>query len=197
MTKTANADTLVVMRHATVTIGLLAGLLLLDLFLNAAAVDPRAAVVTLLRPSIDLLVIGALLLGAAQAGAGGPGRSGGANISHRIIRGIVCLYVVGIAVHILARRFGLSTVVTLIGAGGAALAAGWALLVLGAAAVAVLAWIASGLVTRGFSAVLARSIFLLVLALLAVIHVLTGNRVFSSSEIPRIVREITVIFRQG
>ncbi|HEY9595051.1 MAG TPA: hypothetical protein VHE79_11275, partial [Spirochaetia bacterium] len=69
--------------------------------------------------------------------------------------------------------------------------------VLGAAAVAVIAWIAGGLVTRGFSTVLTRSIFLLALALFAVIHVLAGNRVFSSSEIPRIVREIPMLFHQG
>ncbi|HEY9593637.1 MAG TPA: hypothetical protein VHE79_04110, partial [Spirochaetia bacterium] len=89
------------MRRATVIIGLLVGLLLLDLLVNVAGFDPHAAIATLLRPSIDFLVVVALLLGAAQAGAGGPGRSGGASAPHRIMRAIVCLFVVGIALHTL------------------------------------------------------------------------------------------------
>ncbi len=182
------------MRRATVIIGLLVGLLLLDLLVNVAGFDPHAAIATLLRPSIDFLVVVALLLGAAQAGAGGPGRSGGASAPHRIMRAIVCLFVVGIALHTLSRRIGLGSVATVLGTGRAV---GWILVVLGAAAVAVIAWIAGGLVTRGFSTVLTRSIFLLALALFAVIHVLAGNRVFSSSEIPRIVREIPMLFHQG
>jgi hypothetical protein len=178
------------MRRAATIVSLLAGLLLFDLLLNAPGLDPRAAVVTLLRPSIDLLVVAAALLMAAQAGA-----RGGTAASHRVARALVCLFVAGIALHTLARRLGLGSVVAVFGNGGPALAAGWALMIVGAAALILLSWLAGLLVVRGFTPGVTRSVFLLALALVAVVHVLTGNHVFAPSEIPRIVRELTGLLR--
>lgn len=190
------------MRRATTVIRLLAGLLFFDLLLNGAGFDPGSVVSTLLRPSLDLLVVAAALLVAAQADArpasgaraGADARSG-SGAGHRVIRGIVCLFVAGIALHTLGRRFGLAAVVMPFGSAGAAAAAGWALVVVGAAILVGLAWVAGGLVVRGFATVAVRSVFLLAIAMMAVVHVLAGNRVFAPSELPRIVREIVGLFR--
>jgi hypothetical protein len=158
----------------------LAGLLLFDLLVNLPGFSPVHPIGTLLAPTIDLLVVAAVLWGAAQAGEG-------ARIPLRVV---VCVLLIVLLCLEAATRFGPDIPLRLLGAGSwVRAAAGCILSIAAVAAAAFLAYLGSGLVVRGFSSVMTRSVFLVVVALLAVLQVVTGHRVFGPSEIPRLFRE--------
>jgi hypothetical protein len=173
------------MHHARTYAGLCTGLLLLDLLLNCAGFSPSAPVGSLLLPSIDLLVAAAAFLGIAQAGTEG----------RRFLLALVCTLVVALAVYRAGTRFGFAVGLRAFGGAGWALVAGWVLTILCCAAGLAIAWVAGRLVVNGFASGITRSVFLLVVAVLAVVHVLSGNHVFLPSIIPRIVRDIAAAFR--
>jgi hypothetical protein len=155
--------------------GLAAGLLFFDILLNCAGFSPSFSADSLLRPSIDLLVVAAALLGTAQAG----------RAARPFLRALVCLLAMALAVYRMGSRSGFVP----------ATAMGWLLAVLACAAGLALSWPVSLLVVRGFASGISRSVFLVIVALLAVAHVLTGNHVFVPSILPRIVRDIGSAFR--
>ena len=95
----------------------------------------------------------------------------------------MCTLVVALAVYRAGTRFGFAVGLRAFGGAGWALVAGWVLTILCCAAGLAIAWVAG------------RSVFLLVVAVLAVVHVLSGNHVFLPSIIPRIVRDIAAAFR--
>lgn len=168
------------MKHVRTLVGLLAGMLLFDLLLNSTGFSPASPVGSLLLPSIDLLVIAAALLGIARAGTG----------ARRALIALVCLFAVALAVYRGGTRFGFDVVVRAFGTTGMALTAGWVLTILCCVAGLGVAWLAGTLVVSGFTPGIARSVFLVIVAVLAVVHVLHGNHVFTPSLIPRIVRSI-------
>ena len=155
--------------------GLLAGLLLFDVLVNLPGFSSGHPIGSLLAPSIDLLVTAAILWGAAQAGEG-------ARVPLRIVVCGLLIVLLGIET---ARRFGAD----LGGGSWMGAAAGCLLCLAAAAAVAFLSYLGSGLVVRGFSSVMIRSVFLVAVALLAVLQVVTAHRVFGPSEIPRLFRD--------
>jgi hypothetical protein len=163
------------MQRARSTAGLAAGVLLIDLLLNCPGFSTASPVASLLLPSIDLLVVTAALLGAAQAG----------KEAGRLLQGLVCLLVMSLVVYRTGTRFGFDVV----------LRVGWPLTILGCAAGLALAWLSGILIVGGFASSITRNVFLLVVALLAVVHILSGNHVFTPSIIPRIVRDIASAFR--
>jgi hypothetical protein len=159
--------------------GLVAGLLLLDILVNLPGFSSAHPVGSLLAPSIDLLVVAAVLWGAAQAGER-------ARVPLRII---VCALLVILLGLETAVRFGADIPLRLLGTGSWALAAAGCLVSLTVAAAAGFsAYLCSGLVTRAFSSVMVRSVFLAVVAAGAVLQVVTGHRLFEASEIPRLLR---------
>ena len=160
--------------------GLLAGLLLFDVLVNLPGFSSTHPIGSLLAPSIDLLVAAAILWGAAQAGEG-------ARVPLRIVVCGLLIVLLGLET---ARRFGADLPLRLLGGGSWVRAAAGCLLCLAAAAsVAFLSYLGSGLVVWGFSSVMIRSVFLVAVALLAVLQVVTAHRVFGPSEIPRLFRD--------
>jgi hypothetical protein len=160
-------------------IGLPAGLLLFDVLVNLPGFSPAHPVGSLLAPSIDLLVIAALLWGASQAG----------ERARRPLRIVVCSLLVILLGLETGERFGADIPLRLLGPGSWLLAATGCLVSLAVLAVAAfLAYAGSGLVVKGFSSVIVRSAFLAVVAVLAVLQVVAGHRLFEPSEIPRLVR---------
>ena len=160
-------------------LGLLAGLLLFDVLVNLPGLSPAHPVGSLLVPSIDLLVIAALLWGAAQAGEG----------TRVVLRIAVCALLVILLGLEIAVRFGADIPLRLLGTGTWVRAAVGCLVSLAVVAAAVvLAYLGSGLVVRGFSSVIVRSVFIAVVAASAVLQVVAGHRLFQPSEIPRLFR---------
>ncbi|HUJ77197.1 MAG TPA: hypothetical protein VL359_20195 [bacterium] len=163
-------------------LGLVPGVLLFDVLLNLPAFTPAEPVRSLLAPSIDLLVVAAACMGVAQAGPG----------PQRPLRIGLAALTAALAAAAAGLRFGWGAAGHLFGGdpGGSlamAAAAGWALCVLVAAAVGLCAFVASGPVVRGMQPRVARSVLLLVIALAAVLQVVTGHRVFTPSVIPRLI----------
>jgi hypothetical protein len=165
--------------------GLVAGLLLLDVLVNLPGFSPAHPVGSLLAPSIDLLVVAAVLWGAAQAGER-------ARVPLRIA--VSALLVILLCLET-AARFGADIPLRLLGTGNGMIAAAGCLASLAVAAAAgFCAYLCSGLVTRAFSSVMVRSVFLAVVAAGAVLQVVAGHRLFQASEIPRLLR---VVFPPG
>ena len=163
-------------------VGLVAGLLLLDILVNVPAFSPAAPVRSLLAPSVDLLVLVAACMGIAQAG--GPAR--------RPLRVGLAVLAAGLMVCAAGLRLGWEAGGRLFGSGPAmTAAAGWAVTVLAAAAAGLAAFLVSGLVVRGLEPPLVRSVLLLAIALAAVLQVVSGRRVFTGSVIPRLVALVT------
>jgi hypothetical protein len=161
--------------------GLIGGLLLFDLLINLPGWSPAAPVSSLLAPSVDLLLVAAALLGAATAGRG----------PRIFIRIAVCLLLVFLLGYATGTRFGFDLAFRLLGRGSAVLfLAGCLLSTAAVAAAAGLAWLFSLLVTRGFSHLVTRSVFLAVVALLTILQVVSGKHIFTPSEIPRLARNI-------
>jgi len=160
---------------------LLAGALIFDVLIDLPAFSEAAPVSSLLGPSLDLLVVMALLLMVSSAA---PRARTGLAIAVSIFLAILLGWKA-------VDRLGPSEVAQFFtGAsplGMAALSAG-GIVVLAAAAAA--AFVASRLVLRGFEDAALRNVFLAAAAVCAVTQALTGLPVFSASEIPRIVREI-------
>jgi hypothetical protein len=168
------------MRSVRSFLGLLAGLLLFDVLVNLPDFSSAHAMGALFVPSIDLLLVAAALLGVAQV----------AGRSRTPLRMAVCGLLVLLLCLETAVRFGPAVALHLFGDGSWVLAAAsGALSVAVVAAAACLAWLASGLLLRGFSLVIVRSGFVAVIALFAVVQVLAGHRIFGPSEIPRLFHE--------
>jgi len=133
---------------------------------------------SLLAPSIDLLVLVAACMGIAQAG--GPAR--------RPLRIGLAVLAVGLMACAAGLRLGWGAGGQLFGGGPAMTAAsGWAVSALIAAAAGLAAFLVSGLVVRGLEPRLVRSVLLLLIALAAVLQVVSGRRVFAASVIPRLI----------
>jgi hypothetical protein len=159
------------MRGARTIPLLLLGILLLDLLLNAPAYSADSPVVSLLRPSLDLLLLLAALLVIGRAGER-------ARFWLRI-----ALLVPGL----------LLIVFTAIGWPGPVarfLELRLPIAVLLLAAAGVLCFLCFGFVLRGFAHPVPRNVFLLAVAFLAILQITTGPEVFRQSAIPRIVAEI-------
>ena len=163
--------------------GLAAGLLLFDLLINLPGFAPAAPIASLIVPAIDLLVVCAALVGISQAGQG-------ARTALRIVVAVLLAALLG---YQAAARFGLDAIFRTLGGGhpGAGYAVGVAAF-LGAAA---LAWVASGPVLRGFSFAIVRSLFIVAVALVAVLQVVTRGRILEPSAFPRLFRDIEGLFR--
>jgi hypothetical protein len=166
--------------------GLLGALVALDLLINLPGLSPAALVASLLAPSIDLLIVAAALVGIAQAA---PGARAGLRIALSVVLALLLAVEAG-------ARFGFGAAVLLFGGTApivqvasaavclvAFLAAGWA------------AFLLCGPVLRGFSNLLFRSVFLLVIALCAVVQVASGRHVFSPSALPGLVGRLASLLR--
>jgi hypothetical protein len=169
-------------------LGLLAGLLAFDLLLNLPGVTPSAPFAPLmlfanhLAPSIDLLVVAAVLM--VSAGAGPRAKAGirvGLAAAVALLLGMEVLLRLGPgAVHAWSRAmpWGL---LALAGAGAVA----------ALAAVGVLSWLLAGMLYNGFARATWRSVFLAVVAGCTILQVLTRVRIFAPSALPRLAREVT------
>jgi hypothetical protein len=166
------------MRTARGLPGLLAGLLLFDLLVNLPGFSSSSPLVSLLAPTIDLLVIAAACMGIAQAG----------DDLRLPLRIVVSVLAVVLAACAAGLRFGFDLPVRLF-AGGSALgvAAGCAVSVGILAAAGGISFLLSGLVIRGLQPPVVRSVMLLVIALAAVLQVASGRRLFGASVIPRLI----------
>jgi len=159
-------------------VGLVAGLLLLDILVNVPAFSSAAPLGSLLVPSVDLLVLVAACMGIAQAGGA----------VRRPLRIGLAVLAVGLMACAAGLRLGWGAGGRLFGDSYAmTAAAGWAVSVLIAAAAGFVAFLVSGLVVRGLEPRLVRSALLLVIALAAVLQVVSGRRVFTASVIPRLI----------
>ena len=160
---------------------LLAGALIFDVLIDIPAFSVSAPVASLLAPSLDLLVVLALLLGVSTA-------------APRLRRGFaiaVSVFAAALLAWKAVDRFGPAHMISSLM--NAPVPARAALVAAGAAAVAAagaVAYLSSSLVLRGFEERLLRNVFLAAAAACAVTQALTGARVFSQSEIPRIIREV-------
>ena len=166
------------MRVSRTLPGLLGGLLLFDLLLNLPRFSPAAPVESLLAPTIDLLVVVAACMAAAQAGES----------PRRALRAAVAVLVAALAACGAGLRFGFDIAPRLFGGGSpAAMAAGWAAAAAACAAAGVLAFLVSGLLVNGLQAPIVRSVMLMVIAGGAVLQVVSGRRLFGPSVIPRLI----------
>ena len=156
--------------------GLLAGLLLLDVLVNLPGLRPAAPVASLLLPSIDLLIVAAACMGVAQTGER-------ARLPLRIAVSLLAVILVACSAGL---RFGFDAGARLFGGGSAAIA-GWTVSLLLLAAAGIAAFLLTGLLVGGLQAPVARSIFLLVVSLAAVLQVVSGRRLFTASVIPRLI----------
>jgi hypothetical protein len=143
--------------------GLLAGMICFDLLLNSPRFSSISPLASLAVPSIDLLVVLAILLSAAH---------GNARVQTGFAAGVA-----GILAFFLGwqafRRWGApDEVLRLALLGVAAIGAGAA------------SFFLSRLVLRGFSNAVLRSLFLLAAAGCAVVQALLGVRIFASSVVP-------------
>jgi hypothetical protein len=155
------------MRFPRTIVGLLAGLLLMDILVNLPGFRPVAPVASLLLPSIDLLVLVAACMGVAQAGER-------ARMPLRIA--VSALAVVLVACS-LGLRFGFD----------AGSPMGWVVAVLLLAATGGAAFFLSGLLVAGLQSPVWRSMLLLLVSLAVVLHVVSGKRLFTASVIPRLL----------
>ncbi len=172
-------------------LGLLGGLLLLDVLLDLPGFTANAVVGSLLAPSIDLLVVCAILVTGAQAGESG----------RRPLRIVALAVLLLLGLYSAGKRFGLEAALLLFGTTPRGTVEGWVaeaasclVSLLFLAAAAALGWIATGLVVRGLETRLARSLFIALVAITAILQVVTGNRVLSPSAVPRIARDIAAMF---
>ena len=158
--------------------GLLAGLVLLDVLVNLPGLATARPLITLLAPSIDLLVLVAACLGVSQAGEG-------ARAPLRIVVAAAAVLLFGWKA---AARFGADVPSHLLGPGTAAL--GWAFAAVALCAAGAAAWALCGLLVKGFTSALSRNVAFLVIAAAAVTQVLTGRHLFTASIVPRMVHDI-------
>jgi len=161
--------------------GFLAGVVLLDILVDLPGFSPAAPVASLLSPSLDLLIVLAVLMSAAR---GGPGLRAGFAAAVAAFMGLS----IGLRAYL---RWGAPEATRFLAAGAV-----FPIVLLGLAAViaAALAGIASFLLSRllyrGLAHAVLRSLFLLVAACCAVIQALAGVRIFAPSSVPGILRAI-------
>jgi len=166
------------MRTVRAVPGLLAGLLLLDLLVNLPGFSPSSPIVSLLAPTIDLLVIVAACMGIAQAG----------DDPRLPLRIGVSILAVALAACAAGLRFGFDMAPRLFGAGSVLrVTAGWAVSVGILAGAGCIAFLLSGMLIAGLQPPVVRSVMLLVIALGAVLQVVSGRRLFGASVIPRLI----------
>jgi len=166
------------MRAPRLVLTLLAGLLLFDVLVNLPGFSPSSPFGSLLLPSIDLLVIAAACMGIAQAGER-------ARLPLRIAVSALAVILVACGAGL---RFGFDIAARLFGGGSFLLSsAGWAASLGLLAALGAAAFFLSGLLVGGLQPPISRSIVLLLISLAAVLQVLSGRRLFSSSVIPRLM----------
>jgi hypothetical protein len=163
--------------------GFAAGLLFFDLLVNLPGFSSASPVASLLAPSIDLLVVSAALVGISQSGE----RS---RVPLRIVVSVLLAALLG---YEAAARFGLDAISRTLGIGFPA--AGYLLGVVALLAAAALSYIGSGPVLRGFSFAIVRSLFIVVVALLAVLQVVSRQHILGPSAIPGLFRDIVGLFR--
>ncbi len=160
------------MKPALRLAGLFAGLLLFNLLLNLPGFTREAPVASLLAPSIDLLVVSALLAFAAQSRPTG----------RRALRALAVALLLLFTVYEAATRFGTDAVFR-------------PLPLLAVPAGAAAGWLAAGLVLRGFDAALVRSAYVAAVAVTAVVQVMTANKVLTQSIVPRMARDAAAACR--
>jgi len=166
------------MRPSRALPGLLAGLLLFDLLVNLPGFSPTSPLVSVLAPTIDLLVIVAACMGIAQAGDD-------ARLPLRIAVSALAVVLVACGAGL---RFGFDIAPRLFGAGSAlGVAAGCAASVGILAAAGGISFLLSGLLIGGLQPPIVRNVMLLVIALAAVLQVISGRRLFGASVIPRLI----------
>lgn len=166
------------MRGARTIPWLLLGILVLDLLLNAPAYSAESPVLSLLRPSLDLLLLLAALLVIGRA-------KERARIWLRIallVPGILLIAITAIGWPGPVARF---------------LEARLALAILLLAAAGALCFLCFGFILRGFEHPMPRNVFLITVAFLAIMQITTGREVFRQSAIPRIVAEIMRLGKTG
>ncbi len=171
------------MKSARLAAGAVAGLLVLDLLLNLPGISAGSVAASLLVPSIDLLVVGAILFMAAQSPAG----------ARRTLRMVAVAVLLVLACYEVASRFGVASPAALFGTGTAARVASCAVSLVILAAGFVAAWLAAGLVLRGIETPVLRNGFIALVALVAIVHVVSGGRVLAQSVVPRMVRDIAAL----
>jgi hypothetical protein len=166
------------MRTARTLPALLSGLLLFDLLVNLPGFSASAPLASLLPPTIDLLVIVAVCMGIAQAGED-------LRLPLRIAVSVLAVVLVACGAGL---RFGFDIAPLLFGGGSAgSIAAGWAVSAAILVAAGCLSFLLSGLLIAGLQPRIARSVMLLVIALAAVLQVVSGRRLFAASIIPRLI----------
>ena len=151
--------------------GLVIGLLVLDLLLDLPGFIAAPSAFSLLAPSLDLLVVSAILAVGARPGEGGRG----------VLRVVAAAALLLFAVYDAGTRFGVAELLR-------------PLSLLAIAAAAAVAWLSARLVLGGFQTGLARSVFIIVVAAAALLQVVTGNRVLAPSVVPRMARDIAALF---
>jgi hypothetical protein len=173
------------MRDARFIPSLLAGFLAFDLLINLPGVLPGSLIASLLVPSIDFLIVAAALFGIAQTGA-----------RTRVwLRATLSVLLSFLLAYETGARFGFGAALGLLGGGSVLLdALSIALCLMVLAAAAGVAFLLSALVLRGFSSLIVRSSFLAVVAVCAMVQVLSGRRVFGPSALPHLARDIVSLF---
>jgi hypothetical protein len=154
------------------------GLLLLDLVLNAAAFDPASPLGSLLRPSLDVMLLVASVVLIAQAGP-------------RVQPWLRAVLVLPALVMIAAAAMT-----------GPGPVAGFfeqriPLAVLALAAAGGACWLAFGLVTRGLAQPLLRNVFLLAVFFLATLQVALHLPVFRQSASALLIGQLLSLGRRG
>ncbi len=152
---------------------LVAGMVLFDILINLPGVSAASPLASLLVPSLDLLVVLAILMSAARASRGV--RTGlAAGIS------VLLASLIGWQAY---SRWGTPELARIAALGIAAAGAG------------VASFFLSKLVFRGFNDAVLRSLFLLAAASCAVVQALLGVRIFVGSSVPGALRVISQGFK--
>lgn len=154
---------------------LIAGMLIIDLVLNAAVFDPASPFASLLRPSLDLMLLLASLVLIAQAGARTrPWLRGGLVVPALLMIAAAAATGPGpVAVFLTARL---------------------PLAVLALAAAGALCFLAFGFVIQGLTSVMLRNAFLLAVSFLAVLQITSRLAIFRQSAAARLIGQL---LRQG
>ncbi len=167
-------------------VSLVAGIVLLDLLINLPAFSVSSPLGSLLVPSLDLLVVLALLMGVSQA-------SSGLKTGFSIAVSVLLTLMLGWET---VERVGPREALGLLQAGPALRSALLVVACIAAlAACGTAAFFASRLALRGLADPFLRNVFLVVAAVCAVLQAATGLRVFAPSMVPRIARQIGAALR--
>jgi hypothetical protein len=157
---------------------LIGGMLVIDLVLNAAVFDPASPFASLLRPSLDLMLLLASLVLIAQAGARTRLWLRGGLVAPALLM-IAAAAATGpgpVAVFLTARLP----------------LAGLALVVAGA-----LCFLAFGLVIQGLASVMLRNAFLLAVSFLAVLQITSRLTIFRHSAAAQLIGQLLRQWKTG